>query len=92
MRNGKLALSIVDTGMGATLRQLAYKAEHYGGHVVKVGRFFASSKLCSHCGHVHKALTLAERQWTCTGCSVMHDRDWNASKNIEAEALRLARA
>ena len=90
VRNGKLALSIADTGMGEVLRQLAYKAEQYGGQVIKVARFFASSKICSHCGHVNKALMLSDRQWTCAGCGVSHDRDWNASKNIEAEALRLA--
>lgn len=90
MRNHRLALSIADTGMSEIVRQLMYKAEQCGGHVIKVGRFFASSKRCSDCGHVHTALTLSDRTWTCAGCGVTHDRDWNASKNIEAEALRLA--
>jgi len=92
MRNRRLALSIADTSMGDVVRQLTYKAAQYGGHVIKVGRFFASSKICSNCGHVNTSLTLADRTWTCTGCGVTHDRDWNASKNIEAEALRLVSA
>jgi len=60
--------------------------------VVKVGRFFASSKTCSQCGHVNRTLTLADRTWTCGGCGLIHDRDWNAATNIEAEALRLVEA
>ena len=38
----------------------------------------------------YTALTLSERAWTCAGCGVTHARDWNTSKHIEAEALRLA--
>ncbi len=45
VRNHKLALSISDAAMGEVLRQLAYKADWFGGHLQKVGRFFASSKL-----------------------------------------------
>lgn len=77
-RNRKLALSIADASMGEVLRQLTYKAQR----LVKVGRFYASSKTCSDCGHVSQSLTLSERRWVCTGCGVLHERDWNASKNI----------
>ena len=92
VRNRKLALSISDAAMGEVLRQLAYKAEWFSGTVQKVGRFFASSKLCSACGHKNERLTLADRRWVCAGCGTIHDRDWNASKNIEQEALKLAGA
>ncbi len=92
VRNRKLALSISDASMGEVLRQLEYKAEWLGGRIQKVGRFFASSKLCNDCGHKNKELPLSDRRWVCAGCGVIHDRDWNAAKNIEQEALRLARA
>ena len=83
----RLALALSDASLGTILRQLVYKAEHYGGQVVQVGRFFASSKMCSACGHVNKSLTLSVRQWTCQCCGVSHDRDWNASKNIELRSI-----
>ena len=92
VRNRKLALSIADAGMGEVLRQFAYKADTFGSRIVKVGRFYASSKTCHDCGHVNQALTLSDRRWTCQGCGVVHERDWNAAKNIEQEALRLAYA
>jgi len=88
-KSRRLSLSISDASLSDILRQLAYKAEWFGGQVVKVGRFFASSKMCSECGHVNKDLKLSDRKWACQGCRTIHDRDWNASKNIEREALRL---
>ena len=92
VKNRRLALSIAEASLGDIVRQLTYKAAGCGGHVVKVGRFFASSKTCSQCGHVNRTLTLADRTWTCGGCGLIHDRDWNAATNIEAEALRLVEA
>jgi putative transposase len=89
VRNRRLALSISEAGFGEILRQQDYKCEESGGLMVKVGRFFASSKTCSNCGVVN-TLTLSDRKWICTGCGTIHDRDFNASKNIETEALRLA--
>ncbi|MCL0082777.1 aminotransferase class V-fold PLP-dependent enzyme [Dehalococcoidia bacterium] len=53
-----------------------------------VGRFYASSKICSECGHVNHSLMLSDRQWACIGCGALHDRDWNAAKNILQEGLR----
>ena len=89
-KNRKLALSLADASFGEIIRQQTYKSAATGGMVVKVGRFFASSKSCSHCRYVNGSLTLSERTWRCEGCGIIHDRDWNASKNIEQEAFRLA--
>lgn len=87
-RNRSLALSIADASMGEVLRQLAYKAER----LVEVGRFYASSKTCSDCGHINRALKLSDRRWVCEGCGTLHERDWNAATNILQEGLRLAAA
>ena len=92
VRNRRLALSVSDAGMGEIVRQIEYKSEWYGGQVQKVDRWFASSKLCNNCGHKHARLALSDRQWVCENCGTLHNRDWNASKNIEQEALRLAYA
>lgn len=90
--NRRLSLSLSDVGLGDFLRQIAYKAEAFGGQVVRVGRFYASSQTCNDCGHIHQTLTLSDRKWTCQGCGTIHNRDWNAAKNIEKEALRLGSA
>jgi len=88
-KNRRLALSIADAAMGEVLRQLAYKCAWFGGVLQRVGRYFPSSKTCSACGVVNRDVTLADRTWVCVDCGTAHDRDDNASVNIEQEALRL---
>lgn len=89
VRNKRLSLAISDLGLGEFLRQIVYKSEWFGGTTQKVGRFFASSKTCNDCGVINSDLVLADRTWTCKGCGCSQQRDWNAAKNIEQEALRL---
>jgi putative transposase len=89
IRNHKLALSIADAAMGEVTRQLTYKKQCFGGVLQKVGRYYASSKTCNDCGYVNQELKLSDRSWVCAGCGTVKPRDWNASKNIEQEALRL---
>lgn len=84
MRNRYLARAIADAGWSELVRQLAYKCEWYGRDLVKVDRFFPSSKTCSACGLVRESLRLDVRRWTCEACGAEHDRDVNAAKNILA--------
>ena len=84
-RNRHLSKSVMDSGWGEFVRQLEYKSQWYGRSLVKVDRFFPSSKTCSHCGCIKEHLNLSERNWTCSECGVVHDRDYNASVNIKAE-------
>jgi putative transposase len=79
--------SIADAGWGMFVEMLEYKAEWQGKNILRIGRFEPSSKTCSCCGWIYKDLTLEEREWTCKGCGVVHDRDVNAAKNIKAFAL-----
>ena len=65
---------------------LAYKS-----NVVKIGRFYPSSKACSVCGNTNLDLKLSDRMWTCPVCNTMHDRDENAAENIYTEGLRVLR-
>ena len=46
-------------------------------------RFYPSSKLCSNCKYHNKELKLNQRTWTCPNCKIVHDRDRNASINLE---------
>jgi putative transposase len=81
-KNRHLARSIMDMGFFEFRRQLQYKAAMRGGQVVVADRFFASSKTCSACGHKLDTLPLSVREWTCSVCSAIHDRDANAAKNL----------
>ena len=83
-KNHKLALSISDAAWGEAIRQLEYKCAWYGRTFVKIGRWFPSSKRCSNCGYIIDKLPLNIREWDCPKCSVHHDRDENAGKNILA--------
>lgn len=81
--------SVADVGMGEIRRQIEYKAAWAGRTVIRVDRFFPSSKLCGACGHVHQGLKLKDRTWACPACGTHHDRDQNAASNILREGLRL---
>jgi len=89
VKNRKLAKSISDASFAEFYAVLSYKAAWYGKEVVKVDRWFASSKTCSHCGWKDKDLMLSDRTFKCKACGMEKDRDLNASENILEEALRV---
>lgn len=83
VRNRHLAKSIADAGWSEFTRQLEYKGRWYGSRVVRIGRFYPSTKACSVCGFVNQALALKDRTWTCSSCGTIHDRDVNAAKVVK---------
>jgi len=87
MANHKLASAISDCGFGMIRRFLEYKSAKYGTLLLKVNRWFPSSKTCSGCGHTKEKLSLSEREFICEECGLVIDRDTNAAINILAEAL-----
>ena len=68
VKNRKLTKVINDVGWGQFVTLLTYKANWYGKNILKVNRFFASSKICSHCHHKLDSLPLSVRNWTCPSC------------------------
>ena len=88
--NHKLAQSISDASWGELIRQLAYKCEWYGRELIKIDRWFPSSKRCGNCGHIVDKMPLNVREWDCPKCGINHDRDINASKNILAAGLAVS--
>ena len=52
VKNRKLSRSISDASWGEFNRQLEYKCEWYGKELVKIDRYFPSSKRCGNCGHI----------------------------------------
>jgi putative transposase len=88
--NRKLAQAISDASWGELTRQLTYKCQWYGRELVKIDRWFPSSKRCENCGHIVEKMPLSVREWECPNCGMNHDRDLNAAKNILAPLLAVA--
>ncbi len=88
-RNRHLAKSISDSGWGEFRTQIEYKTQWYGKRLIVIDRWHPSSRLCSTpgCGGKNNHLKLSERSWTCLECGTLHDRDFNAAKNILAAGL-----
>ena len=80
--------SVQDNGYGMFRNMLDYKLAWKGKKLVKIDRFFPSSKKCSKCGKIKKELGLSERVYRCT-CGNEMDRDRNAAINIREEARRM---
>ena len=92
VKNHKLAKAILDSSWSTFTTMLAYKAEWYGKTLVKIDRWYPSSKTCSGCNHLltKAELPLSLRSWDCPSCLQTNDRDINASINILNEGLKLA--
>ena len=81
--------SVANAAPGELRRQIEYKARWAWRQLSVVDRWYPSSKTCSDCGAINRALQLRERRWICPSCGAEHDRDFNAAINIEREGLRL---
>ena len=54
----------------------------YKTNLIKIDRFYPSSKTCSKCGYILDELDLKTREWQCPECKTKHLRDLNAAINI----------
>ena len=80
--------SVSDNGWGMFTVFLGYKLTEQGKQLIKINKWFPSSKTCSSCGKVKQELALSERTYICD-CSFALDRDINAAINIRDEAKRI---
>lgn len=91
VKNHKLSKHIHDASWGIFINYLEYKAEWNDKEIIKINRFFPSSKTCNVCGWIKQNLNLSDRNWICQ-CGKIHDRDINASLNILSEGLKIISA
>ena len=82
--------SWLDASWGAFRRQLSYKQEWKGQRLIAVSRWYPSSQECHVCHERSRVkLDLYVREWTCTCCHTVHDRDINGAINVRDEGLKI---
>ena len=87
LKNHRLAKSISDVGFYEFRREIEYKMKWKGGEVLLANTFFPSSQLCSRCGHkLH--MELKDREYICSHCGLIIDRDLNAARNLELLGIK----
>jgi putative transposase len=89
IKNHKLAKHIADASWGKFIEILNYKADWNDKQIVKINRFFPSSKTCNSCGWINQKLKLSDREWTCSNCDQHLYRDYNAAINILKEGQKI---
>ena len=82
MKNRHLSREIAECEFWHFRELLERKCRAYGIELRIADRFYASSKICSHCGNVKKDLKLSERVYICDECGTVIDRDLNAAVNL----------
>ena len=92
IKNRRLARVISDVSWSSFVSKLEYKIAENQGYLVKIDKFYPSSKICSNCGCVKKELKLSERTYKCNECGFTIDRDLNASINILNVGLKMIEA
>jgi len=79
----KLGKTLADNGFGMFRNFLKYKLEDKGKQLIKIDKWFPSSKTCSNCGSIDENLQLSDRIYKCEYCGYIIDRDYNAALNIK---------
>ncbi|CEI80581.1 transposase [Oceanobacillus oncorhynchi subsp. incaldanensis] len=84
-QNKKYAKNQQDNGFGDFRLYLKYKLAQRGKYFIKAPKDFASTQLCSTCGHKNTVLkgNVNIREWDCPSCGNQHDRDINAAFNLK---------
>ena len=88
----KMAKSVLDAGWSTLKTMLEYKS-HQAGIVFEEVNEAYTTQTCSCCGAIPASSPkgragLGIREWICSDCGAVHDRDTNAAKNILAAGHR----
>ncbi|HAA28489.1 MAG TPA: transposase, partial [Cyanobacteria bacterium UBA8553] len=83
VKNRKLSRAISSAGWREFRTMCEAKSGKFGREFVVISRWEPTSQVCSDCGYRWGKLDLKVREIVCMNCGTLHDRDDNASKNIE---------
>lgn len=83
----KFGKSVADNGWGMFTSLLQYKLKEQGKQLIKIDKWFPSTKTCSNCGNT-QPIPMNIRTYTCS-CGLNLDRDYNSALNIKKEGIRL---
>ncbi|MEG3864884.1 transposase [Microcoleus sp. Z1_B2] len=83
VKNRKLSRVISQQGWREFRVLVEAKSQKYGRKFVVISRWEPTSQSCSDCGFKWGKVDLSVRSILCLGCGSEHDRDENASVNIE---------
>src|ERR671932_1362120 len=83
LKNRKLSRAISQVGWREFRNLCEAKSEKFGRSFIVISRWEPTSQICSDCGYRWGKLDLKVREIVCMNCGTLHDRDDNASKNIE---------
>jgi putative transposase len=83
VKNRNLARAISLQGWREFRTLIEAKSEKFGRDFRVISRWEPTSQKCSDCGFKWGKIDLSVRSILCLGCGTEHDRDENASKNIE---------
>lgn len=79
----KISHSIHLSSFSKFFKKLEEKCNVLGIDLLKIDRYFPSSKTCNRCGYINNSLTLKDRIFICPKCGISINRDYNASLNIK---------
>jgi putative transposase len=83
VKNRKLSRVISQQGWREFRVLVEAKSEKFGRKFVVISRWEPTSQTCSDCGFKWGKINLSVRSVLCLNCGTEHDRDENASINIE---------
>jgi putative transposase len=83
VKNRKLSRVVSQQGWREFRVLVEAKSEKYGRKLVVISRWEPTSQTCSDCGFKWGKIDLSVRSVLCLNCGTEHDRDDNASVNIE---------
>ena len=87
-KHNHFGMNLYDNSYGMFINKLTYKLEQLGKRIIKVDKYFPSSKKCYCCSNVLENLTLGTRVYDCE-CGNHIDRDINAALNLAIEGIRI---